>query len=404
MSFFDTLKSMGLFQGGQRAPQGQPQQPQGNPYGLDPALLRQAQLASLGSIGGQIMALSQQMTPAQRAAMMSRADWTGGLQNNLANMSQMQQAAMQQRQQQEQQARVEQARVQLAEMIKKTPPGQRRDAAMFYLQAGDIENAGKVLFTPASSEAPQMKTIRVGDKDVTYQWDATQNRWVKFGEGEAFKPTPDTVVNNNVGTGGGTEDFDKKLMGGIGDAYVTAYNAGAPAQETLTAVQQLRTLLQENGGALDGFAAAISPYVPAEWLPEGANDLVAAQSIVAGLIPKQRLPGAGSTSDYDARMFAQSLPSIWNKPGANEIILNTIEAYSQYRLAVSNIIADVAADPSIQNKSGAIREAIKALPDPFEQWKQARRSIGGGAPQQVPGGGKGDFAGSDLESALEEYK
>lgn len=147
MSFFDTLKSMGLFQGGQRAPQGQPQQPQGNPYGLDPALMRQAQLASLGSIGGQIMALSQQMTPAQRAAMMSRADWTGGLQNNLANMSQMQQASMQQRQDAEKRQRMEEARTSIAEMIKKMPAGRTRDAAMFFFTAGDLGKAGEIAWT-----------------------------------------------------------------------------------------------------------------------------------------------------------------------------------------------------------------------------------------------------------------
>lgn len=154
MSFFDTLKNMGLFQGGQGAPQGQPQQPQGNPYGLDPALMRQAQLASLGSIGGQIMALSQQMTPAQRAAMMSRADWSGGLQNNIANMSQMQQAAMQQRDYQEKRQRMEEARTSIAEMIKKMPAGRTRDAAMFFFTAGDLGKAGEIAWTQTQKFNP----------------------------------------------------------------------------------------------------------------------------------------------------------------------------------------------------------------------------------------------------------
>lgn len=397
MSFLDTLKNLGLWQ-----PQQTQQAAQPNPYSLDPAIMQQARMSALGNIGGQLLAMSQQMTPDQRARMMANADWSGGYQGNLMNAAQIQLMGDSRKDKMEQRDRMRQARLQLADMLKGTPDGPQKRAAMYFLEAGDANKAAEILFAQNSAEPPTMKTIRVGDKDVTYQWDDTTGQWVKFGEGEAFKPTPDTVVNNNVGMGGGAEDFDKKLMGGIGDAYVTAFNAGAPAQETLTAVNQLRVLLQENGGALDGFAAAIAPYAPEGWLPEGANDLVAAQSIVAGLIPKQRLPGSGSTSDYDARMFQQSLPSIWNKPGANEIILDTIEAYSAYRVEVANIIADVAADPSIVNKSGAIREAIKQLPDPFEQWKQARSRIGTGPGSQVPGDAKTDRE-TDLESALGQY-
>ena len=37
-------------------------------------------------------------------------------------------------------------------------------------------------------------------------------------------------------------------------------------------------------------------------------------AITAGLVPKQREPGAGSTSDFDARQFLQALPSV-DKPG-----------------------------------------------------------------------------------------
>jgi hypothetical protein len=176
---------------------------------------------------------------------------------------------------------------------------------------------------------------------------------------------------------GGEGDFDKKLMGGVADVYTKQFEQGYTAAQTKQATQQLRTLMAGQGGALDGFSAVVAPYMPEGMLPEGANDLVAAQAIISGLIPKQRVPGSGTTSDYDARMFMQSLPNIWNQPGANEIILDTVESYADYQIAVSNIIADVAADPNIKNKSGAIRDAIKTLPDPFAEWKQAM----GGAQQ-----------------------
>lgn len=395
MSFLDTLKSLGLWQG-----QGQPQQPQANPYGLDQQAMRQAGLSALGNIGGQIMALSQQMTPDQRARMMAGADWTGGLQGNLYNAAQMKLMGDANARKQQEADQLQQSRVWLAEKVKSMPMGRQRDEIMFYLQSGDLNKAAERLYAEPSAEPPKTITIPVGDRKVTYQWNQNTRGWDILGEG---MEGPSTVVNNTMGAGG-ADDFDKNLMKGVADAYVKAMEAGGPAQETKTAVMQLRTLLDQNGGALDGFSAAVTPYLPEGFVPEGANDLVAAQSIVAGLIPKQRVPGAGATSDYDARMFAQSLPNIWNKPGANAIILDTIEAYSDYRIAVADIVANVASDPSIPNKSGAIRDAIKTLPDPFVQWKKARGNLLRGAEQQVPAGGTGNTPeGVDLESALGEY-
>lgn len=143
MSFFDTLKSLGLMGQGQ----GQPAQPQQNPYGLDKTAMRQAALMSLGNVGSQIMALSQQMTPAQRALMMSRADFTGGMQENIAGMAEMQQKAVSARDAQTERDRRDQARAMIADKIKSLPAGRARDAAMYFFEANDLGKAGEILFT-----------------------------------------------------------------------------------------------------------------------------------------------------------------------------------------------------------------------------------------------------------------
>lgn len=140
MSFLDTLKSLGLWQQPQ---QGQPQQ---NPYGLDPEMVKQARMQALGNIGGQILAMSQQMTPDQRARMMAGADWTGGLQTNLYNAAQMKLMGDAAQRRQTETQRAEEARASIAEMIKKTPPGRVRDAAYYFFQAGDYGKAGELLF------------------------------------------------------------------------------------------------------------------------------------------------------------------------------------------------------------------------------------------------------------------
>lgn len=141
MSFLDTLKNLGLWQGQQ------PQAAQPNPYGLDPQMMQMARSQALGNIGGQILAMSQQMTPDQRARMMAGADWTGGYQNSLYNAAQMQLMSDAQRRRKLEMERAEDARASIAEMIKKTPPGRLRDAAMYFFQAGDYGKAGELLFT-----------------------------------------------------------------------------------------------------------------------------------------------------------------------------------------------------------------------------------------------------------------
>lgn len=138
MSFLDTLKNLGLWQ-----PQ-QAQQP--NPYGLDPAVMSQARMAALGNIGGQLLAMSQQMTPDQRARMMANADWTGGYQGNLMNAAQMQLMGDSRKYKQLERERMARARSMIADRIKKAPLGLARDAAMYFFEAGDLAKAGEILF------------------------------------------------------------------------------------------------------------------------------------------------------------------------------------------------------------------------------------------------------------------
>lgn len=157
MSFLDTLKNLGLWQGGQ--PQGE----QANPYGLDPALVRQARMSALGNIGGQLLAMSQQMTPDQRARMMANADWTGGYQGNLYNAAQMQLMGQAQQEKTLERERREKARSLIADMIRKAPPGRSRDAAMYFFEAGDLSKAGEILFKQERRFNPETASYEMVD-------------------------------------------------------------------------------------------------------------------------------------------------------------------------------------------------------------------------------------------------
>lgn len=149
MSFLDTLKNLGLWQ-----PQ-QAEQP--NPYGLDPAIMQQARMSALGNIGGQLLAMSQQMTPDQRARMMANADWTGGYQGNLMNAAQMQLMGDSRRRKTEEDERGRAAREWLTQKIAGLPDGKQKQNAMIYLQLGDLQNAAAQL--TAGAPQPEYQVV-----------------------------------------------------------------------------------------------------------------------------------------------------------------------------------------------------------------------------------------------------
>lgn len=181
MSFFNTLQSLGLWP--------QQGQPQGNPYGLDDAAMRQARMQSLGNLGSQLLAASMPMTSGQRANLMQGFDATGGYQTNLYNAAQLQLLGDKRRQDAEEAKRTQAATDWLQQKLQTMPDSPQKQKAMIFLQLGDVQKAADAMTEgPAEGKPPEMKTIRVGDQDVTYQWDPGAKQWVKFGEGMAFKP------------------------------------------------------------------------------------------------------------------------------------------------------------------------------------------------------------------------
>jgi hypothetical protein len=176
------------------------------------------------------------------------------------------------------------------------------------------------------------------------------------------------------------DSTDKEFGKVLAKSYGDIIEQGAAAGETKAGVQQLRELMKTSpGGVLTGINVTMAPYLPEALQAPGTPDAVAAQAIISGMIPKQRVPGSGTTSDYDAKQFAASLPSMWNQPGANAIILDSMEAYSDYRAAQADIITDIMSNPDVPNKPKAIRDAMKALPDPFARWKEYRKASGAAA-------------------------
>jgi hypothetical protein len=111
-------------------------------------------MAALGNIGGQLLAMSQQMTPDQRARMMANADWTGGYQNSLYNAAQMQLMGQSQKDKALERERMDNARRMIADRIKGMPAGRAKDAAMYFFEANDLGKAGEILFSQSTRFNP----------------------------------------------------------------------------------------------------------------------------------------------------------------------------------------------------------------------------------------------------------
>lgn len=310
MSFLDTLKSLGLWQG-----QGQPQQMQANSYGLDQAAMRQAGLAALGNIGGQIMALSQQMTPDQRARMMAGADWTGGLQGNLYNAAQMKLMGDANARKQQEADATQQARVWLAEKIKGMPAGPKRDGAMVYYQMGDLNRAAQLIAEPPPPAAPtDLKTVRSGDKEITYQWNASTGQWTPFSEGPAFKPEtpqpPSSVKEYEYAKAQGYEGTYEEFL-----KMVTAAKAGVALPAEMGARIGLGDeFLNEDLPGIKkdveaGAATGILDYAMG-WAGRGRQGEIRRRLLTGVDALRRNLTGAGMSATETEEYVGRYLPSI----------------------------------------------------------------------------------------------
>ncbi|MCZ7856000.1 hypothetical protein O9X81_05185 [Agrobacterium salinitolerans] len=159
--------------------------------------------------------------------------------------------------------------------------------------------------------------------------------------------------------------FDKKLAEKQAESLDVMATEGMNARADLGVINELGTLMAGRGGTLDGVSGALAKYGIGG---EGMGDIQAAQALINRLVPTQRQPGSGSMSDRDVELFTRSLPSLWNQPGGNERILNTMRGLAQYKQAQGDIAQRVmTGEISRQDATKMLRE----LPNPLAGFKTA---------------------------------
>lgn len=164
---------------------------------------------------------------------------------------------------------------------------------------------------------------------------------------------------------------------------------GDEAAQNLGLVSELRRL----GQRIDfGAPAAVKSALGRLGVKtEGVSDIEAFNTLTARLTPQQRLPGAGATSDFDAKMFKESLPQLMNTPEGNTLVLDAIEKLSQNRIARGEVAMRVQmGELTPKEAMGEIRKLqseAKALSDSVREYGKPKSAQPGPAqPAQSPDG------------------
>jgi len=140
---------------------------------------------------------------------------------------------------------------------------------------------------------------------------------------------------------------------------------GDTATQDLALVGQLRDLgakIKTGGGA--AVRGALAQY--GIKIGDNVGEIEAYNAIVDKLTPTQRVPGSGATSDYEGRMFKNSLPNLVKTDAGNEIVQNTLAGLAQSKIERAKIAeAALAGDVT---PSEAMKR-LRALPSPYANFK-----------------------------------
>lgn len=149
-------------------------------------------------------------------------------------------------------------------------------------------------------------------------------------------------------------EFQKKNEAKMADRFDALVNEGDSARGEIALVDQLDGL----GRSFDtGGAAAAQAWLADKGINVGSNvdKIQAYQAIVNKLVPMQRAPGSGSTSDFDARGFMASLPGLMKTPEGNQRIIDTLKGLAQYKIE-RGIVAE-----KVQLGEMSANEGVRAL-------------------------------------------
>lgn len=180
---------------------------------------------------------------------------------------------------------------------------------------------------------------------------------------------PGVSVNNMPG-----ENSTAKAAGeGLGKIFSGIFDGGQTAKQDKAQIGMLRSsLAQSPTGVLGALASTASDY--GINVGPNADQVQVAKAVIAKMVPAQRVPGAGTTSDRDLAQFQAALPRLSGTSQGNATILDTLDALADFKSAQADIVTQFYAGDLDQK--GAVK-ALQALPDPYAAYKNFTNSQGG---------------------------
>lgn len=183
-----------------------------------------------------------------------------------------------------------------------------------------------------------------------------------------------TKITNSIGAVEG--EYAKANGKAISERFSKIVDEGDAAQQEAGAIARLKEL----GGSIKnmGAGAALQARLAEYGVKVGENvsEIEAYNALIDKLTPQQRLAGSGATSDFDAKMFKNSLPGLIRTPQGNALIIETMEALNIYKRQRADIVSEAMA---LNEKPADVVKRLKELPDPFAAFKEARKGATGDA-------------------------
>jgi hypothetical protein len=165
-----------------------------------------------------------------------------------------------------------------------------------------------------------------------------------------FGPRPPGSVNiDQKAQGAGLVKMQQEMA----DHIVGQFKEGTTASDDLRSIAGMRVLMSRVDTGLPAVAKQFAGRMGIK--TEGISDIEALNAAIMRMVPQQRVPGTGATSDFDAHMFQASVPELMKTREGNMMIMDTMESAARNKLARSEIAGKV--------MSGQMEmpEGIKAL-------------------------------------------
>jgi hypothetical protein len=197
-----------------------------------------------------------------------------------------------------------------------------------------------------------------------------------------------TGGNTTISTGDKVEtEWGKQLAKGMSDTIAGDRAAG---QEGAVKIAQMGALEQLMNQGYTGNEAMISEYLRKNWginLGDKADATAAFGAIIDNMVPKQRVEGSGTTTNFDAQMFKNSLPDLLKSPDGNRIIMGYVKGLAQRDQEVAKIAeqAGQMGDPTAARKF--YYDNVSKLGNPLADLSKTVEDIRKKAEEAAKGGG-----------------